>query len=288
MTDHHSYLDEVINWAATEDAIRAVLITGSRARGDGSVDEYSDLDLEIITSEIGRYTADDSWLDQLGEVWIRFPLEAAAPYRLVWFADGIKVDFQFVDVDSVKSLIRRGELSDEYKRGYRVVLDKDGLYRELPPSPRVFPAPRPPRPEELAATVNEFWFEAIHVAQYIRRREFWVVKHRDWTMKLMLLRVLEWHARAVGGADVNTWILGKRIKEWTDLESAAAIKKIWTGWGAAESWPGFLIQLDLFRRLTGELTRTLGYDWAVVAQREIEAYIRKLHREDDEAARPKH
>lgn len=286
MTDHHSYpayLDKVINWAALEDAIRAVLITGSRARGDASVDAYSDLDLEIITSEIRRYVADDSWLDQLGEVWIRFPFDANAPYRLVWFAAGIKVDFQFVGVDSVKSLIRRGELSDEYKRGYLVALDKDGLYEDMPPSPRVFPAPRPPRPEEIRATVNEFWFEAIHVAQYIRRREFWVVKHRDWTMKLMLLRMLEWHAQVVG-AKINTWILGKRIQDWADPESAAAIEKIWTGWGAAESWPGFLIQLDLFRRLTQELTRALGYDSA--SHREIEVYIRKLYRED-EAARPK-
>ena len=284
MTDHHSYLDKVINWAATEDAIRALLITGSRARGDGSVDAYSDLDLEIITSDIRRYSADDSWLDQLGEVWIRFPLEVAAPYRLVWFAGGIKVDFQFVSVDRIKSLIQRDELSDEYKRGYLVALDKDGLYEDMPPSPRVFPTPRPPSPEEIRATVNEFWFEAIHVAQYIRRREFWVVKHRDWTMKLMLLRMLEWHARAVADTDVNTWIIGKRIGDWTDPESRTAIEKIWTGWGAAESWPGFLIQLDLFRRLTHELTRALGYDGA--SHREIEAYIRKLYRED-EGARPK-
>ena len=286
MTDHHSYLAKIVTWAATEDAIRALLITGSRARGDGSVDAYSDLDVEIITSEIRRYTADDSWLDRLGEVWIRFPLDPDAPYRLVWFAAGIKVDFQFVGLDRITSMLRRGELSDEYKRGYLVALDKDGLYEDMPPSPREFPAPRPPRPEEVAATVNEFWFEAIHVAQCIRRREFWVAKHRDWTMKTMLLQMLEWHARAVGGAGVNTWILGKRIQDWAEPESRAAIEQIWTGWGAAESWPGFFVQLDLFRRLTNELTRELGYDCAGATHGKIEAYIRNLYQED-EATRPK-
>ena len=90
-------------------------------------------------------------------------------------------------------MIAGGQLSDEYRRGYHVALDKDGLYPQLPPSPRIFPQPSAPSPEQVAACLNEFWFEAIHVAQFIRRREFWVVKFRDWTMKTMLLQVLEWH-----------------------------------------------------------------------------------------------
>ena len=280
----HPMLDAVVKWAGREEAIRAVVVTGSLARDDGSVDAYSDLDAQIITADIGRYAADDAWLDSLGEVWIRFPLGEPLPYRLVWFAGGIKVDFQFVHVDSIRELAQSGELSQEYMRGYRVALDKDGLYRDLPPSPRVFPPPAPPSAEEVATTVNEFWFEAIHVAQFIRRREFWVVKFRDWTMKEMLLKMLEWHARATGGADINTWLLGKRILDWTDAATTEAIPQLWSRWEAGELWRGLLIQLDLFRRLTHELTTALGYQYAGEIQEKIEAYIRSLQR-DDEAAR---
>ncbi len=283
MEIHHPFLDKVIDWAKRETAIRAVVITGSLARDDGSVDEYSDLDVQIITDDIKRYTDDDLWLDSLGEVWIRFPLYEDVPYRLVWFADGFKVDFQFVRLDQVRTMIDTGVLTDEYQRGYREAMDKDGLFGSLPPSPRVFPPPAPPRAEEVLATINEFWFEAIHVAQFIRRREFWVVKFRDWTMKEDLLRLLEWQARATGGTDVNTWLLGKRIMLWADEAAVEAIKQIWTSWDAADLWGGLLLQMELFRRLSLELSAALGFDYSETTFRDIERYIRQLYEADPEA-----
>ena len=280
MANRHAYLDRARDWARGESAVRALVLTGSQARADGSSDEFSDLDLQVITADIKRYIAEDSWLDALGDVWIRFPLREDAPYRLVWFRGGIKVDFQFVEPRQIELM---PPLSDEYQRGYRVIVDKDGLLRDLPPSPRVFPQPPPPTAEDLQAAMNEFWFEAIHVAQFIRRREFWVVKYRDWTMKSNLLRLLEWHAREFGAGSVNTWLLGRRIGAWTDAESLAAIGKIWAGWRAADLWDALLIQLELFGRLSRELARALNYHHEAETYKEIERYIRRLRREDEAA-----
>ncbi len=281
MRIEHPYLEKIIDWARREEPIRAVVITGSLARGDGSTDEFSDLDAQIITTDRQRYSADDSWLDGLGPVWIRFPLAADAPYRLVWFAGGIKVDFQFIALDSLRPLLESGELSEEYQRGYWVALDKDGLYRALPPSPRRFPPPPSPSAAAVQATINEFWFEAIHVAQFIRRREFWVLKFRDWTMKEMLLRLLEWTARAQSDGAVNTWLLGKRIEQWTDAVNYAAIAQLWPGWDAAALWQALLRQVALFRRLSLELNAALGYEYSDSAYAEIEGYIRRLRAEDE-------
>ena len=283
VTIEHPYIDKLVAWARGEDAIRALVLTGSLARADDSIDEYSDLDVQVITLDIEAYTADDSWLDALGEVWIRFPLFEDAPYRLVWFAGGYKVDFQFMSVDGLRAEIDSGILSDEYQRGYIVALDKDGLYRGLPPSPRIFPAPPAPQVDEVLATINEFWFEAIHVGQFIRRREFWVVKYRDWTMKENLLRLLEWHARATHEGAVNTWLLGKRIAEWADGETVRAIREIWTGWDAQSLWRGLLTQLALFRRLSLELSAARGIDYNDATHQKIERYIHRLYEEDQDA-----
>lgn len=283
MRIRHPYLDRIIQWAGGVDAIRAVVVTGSLARADGSVDEYSDLDAQIITRDVERLTRDDSWLDSLGEVWIRFPLHQQAPYCLVWFAGGVKVDFQFIPIDNIQALRESGELSDEYQRGYYVALDKDGLYADMPPSPRVFPTPAPPSQTEVETAINEFWFEAIHVAQFIRRREFWVAKYRDWTMKEDLLRLMEWHARATGDKAVNTWLLGKRVKHWADDDTVAAIERIWSRWDAAEMWRALLVQLELFRRLSRELLAALGVDYSEAKYLRIEEYIRQLYAEDKKA-----
>jgi len=281
VTISHPYLNPVKQWASRHDLIRALVVTGSLARGDGTVDEYSDLDVQVITAQIKRFTDDDSWLDQLGDVWIRFPIFEDAPYRLVWFKGGAKVDFQFLSLADAQAIAASGELPAEYKRGYCVILDKDGLFRRLPSSPRVFPQPPNPSAAQVQALINEFWFEAIHVAQFIRRREFWVVKYRDWTMKTNLLRLLEWQARASQTEPINTWLLGKNIARWAGAESLSAINRIWASWEAYQLWEALLAQLALFQRLSEELSRALGYRYEADDFREIEDYIRKLWREDN-------
>ncbi len=283
VTMNHPFLPAIVDWARGENAIRAVVITGSLARQDGSADAYSDLDAQIISSDPARYAQDDSWLDSLGEVWIRFPLGEPAPYRLVWFAGGNKVDFQFMHIDDLLAMIERQQLSDEYLRGYHVVLDKDKLYQQLPSAPRIFPQPPIPSREQVHACLNEFWFEAIHVAQFIRRREYWVVKYRDWTMKTMLLQALEWHARATAPAPPNTWLLGKRIHEWARANDYAQLRQIWAGWGAQQLWQALQIQVDLFAALADELCAALGYPQPLEAREKIRAYIHALHADDAEA-----
>ena len=272
----HEFLDKIVHWASSEQPVRAVVITGSLSRGDGSTDEWSDLDLQIIASDFAAYINDDSWLDSLGEVWIRFPLKSAAPYRLVWFAGGKKVDFQFINVAALQEMTASGKLSEEYQRGYIVALDKDKLCQNLPPSPHIFPQAALPNAQALHAAVNEFWFEAIHVAQFIRRRDFWVVKFRDWTMKGNLLQLLEWHARATGDSTANTWLMGRRIRDWADDQTCAAIENIWARWNTAELWHSLLMQMKLFHRLSLELTERLGYRYHAETYSKIERYIRDL------------
>jgi len=281
MMPKHEYLDKIVAWASREEPIRAVVVTGSLARDDGSVDEWSDLDVQIIASDFAAYIRDDSWLDALGEVWIRFPLDVEAPYRLVWFAGGRKVDFQFSRVAALEDMIDGGELSEEYQRGYIAALDKDSRFQNLPPSPHIFPQAALPSPEELHAVINEFWFEALHVAQFIRRREFWVVKLRDWTMKGDLLRLLEWHSRATRGKEVNTWLTGRRIRDWVEPETYRALERIWSSWDAAGLWASLLLQIELFGRLSLELTARLGYRHHAATYAKIEGCIRELYAADN-------
>ena len=106
----HPFLEPILSWAKTEDTIRAVVVTGSLARFDDSTDQFSDLDSQIIVTDPTQFTTDDSWLDGLGEIWIRFPLYENVTYRLVWFAGGIKVDFQFISVESISEMLGAGHL----------------------------------------------------------------------------------------------------------------------------------------------------------------------------------
>lgn len=280
----HPKLPRIANWARENDDIRALVVTGSLARHDGTTDKFSDLDLEVIVRNLSRFTANDNWLHDFDDVWIRLPLNQDLPYRLVWFRGGVKVDFQFRPVSDILPMKPGADLPDEYMRGYQVVLDKDQLFRGLAASPRLFPQPLPPTCADLEEAINEFWFEAIHVAQFIRRREFWVVKHRDWTMKRNLLRMMQWRAHHTSNESVNTWQLGKRVNSWADEETTEALPNIWGAWAAKSLWEALFVQLKLFQRLTLELAQTLGCDYEDKIHQEIYHYIRELYREDSQPA----
>ena len=118
------------------------------------------------------------------------------------------------------------------------------------------------------------------MAQFIRRREFWVAKHRDWTMKTNLLRLLEWHARLTRKPPVNTGLLGRRISLWTDDAAKTAITRIWGAWDAAALWDAFFAQLELYQRISRDVCAALPCDYPANAFRDIEAYLRQLWRED--------
>ena len=99
MNINHPCIDALVEWASREKTIRALVVTGSLARHDGTTDRFSDLD---VPDHQHRYQAlhrsmTVGWTS-LGEVWIRFPTHEDVPYRLVWFSGGYKVDFQFLGV----------------------------------------------------------------------------------------------------------------------------------------------------------------------------------------------
>ena len=71
--------------------------------------------------------------------------------------------------------------------------------------------------------MEEFWFEAWHIPKYLKRNDLWVVKFRDWTMKQLLLRMLEWHAIATNGPALDISHIGVHMKDWTRSDWLGAL-----------------------------------------------------------------
>src|SRR5690606_11553034 len=84
-------------WVNTRPEITGACVVGSRARSDPPPDEWSDLDLILFTSAISRFSADSSWLERFGEIWLAHLFtEGPQPEWQVIYAGGLKVDFLLV------------------------------------------------------------------------------------------------------------------------------------------------------------------------------------------------
>jgi aminoglycoside 6-adenylyltransferase len=272
-------LDELLRkieaWAEADDNVLCLIMTGSQTQGSGQADEFSDLDIEIIAKDFEPLAGDDGWLRQFAPVWVYQPLyqDQDYPTRLVFYDGGHKVDFTLADRRRVLDMIEAGRLDDLYQRGYQVLIDKFGLTRDLPRPSGAFPVVALPEQPEFQAVVEEFWFEAAHIPKYLMRDEPWVVKFRDWTMKCMLLKLMEWHAVALSAAPVDVRYIGIHAREWTDEATWNELQHVFGHFDVADSWRALLASMRLVRRLGHEIAAASSLTYPQEVDDSISGYI---------------
>jgi aminoglycoside 6-adenylyltransferase len=270
--------ERFVAWARTEDAIRAAIIIGSRARDDHAADVWADLDIIVVANDPGRYVRDPAWAEQIGEPWIAFVEETpdgTALERRILFADGLDVDFAFVDAARVLDGSRVAMARAVLSRGMRVLLDRDGLIDRIG-IPSVPALPEPPDAETVRQVVSDFWYHAVWTAKHLRRGELWWAKSGcDGHLKELLRIALEWSA-AVHGRD--HWFRGRFFEEWVDPAILSRLDAAFARYNEADIWRALLVTMDLFTEVAPASARALGLpypaDAEVRARQLVEAYVR--------------
>jgi len=253
--------EKIVAWAEREDAVRAAAIVGSRARVDAPADEWSDLDVVLFALDPAALLERDDWVRAFGSVKLTF-LEPTAVggqrERRVLYEDGTGVDFSIVSFE----LTEHTAAAQVAARGIRVLLDKDGeLRRRLSEVP---PRQRPPLPtqHELSEVVQDFYYHAIWAAKKLRRGELFTAKQAvDSYMKRLLLRMLEWHARA-HDPEVDTWHEGRFLERWADPAALEELRRAYAYYDEADVRRALLVTMELFGRLARETAELLELAYA--------------------------
>jgi len=265
---YETLLQNFIRWADGQEGVRSAMVIGSRARRDHPADEFSDLDLSIFVEDPALYLGSTEWLDQIGTPWLSF-VEPTGDRRH-WerrclFAGGLDVDFAFVPAKVVSEMIATGvppEVSDIFRRGFRILFDKDNLLSQID-----FHAPgvsQALQVEEAAflAVVNDFWYHSVWTAKHLRRGELWWSKNCcDGHLKELLRRMLEWHAHSGANVQKNTWLRGRFLEEWADPRAVHALKSTFAHYDLDDIWRALLATMDLFGWLSRETAELNGFGY---------------------------
>lgn len=271
----------LLDWAAGDDRVSAVILTGSRARAQ-RVDEFSDLDVELIGPRPKDLAAADDWICQMGCPMVALPFdEADLITRLVVFEAGRKVDFGLWPESRIVEMVEHG-LDDLYDRGYTVLLDKTGITDGLP-RPSLSPrTPNPPSQAEFTRLESEFWFEATQVAVYLLRDDLWVVKFRENTMHNCLLRMLEWRAQSDPAVPRFTWHIGHHMNEWLTTSDYDSAGKVFSRFDVRDTIRGVTAAMDLFTAATASAASNLALqhrpDLAPIARSHVESMLAERNR----------
>lgn len=258
--------DKIIQWANNESGIRTVILSGSQA--NGTADELSDYDISVFCESLDTYSENDLWLSKIGKVWVCVPEKVFCegqtfPSRLVIFEGGTKVDFSFYPKNILEKL---------FFDSYQVLIDKDGMAQNLY-KPLI---PKKPSEEEFQSVQKEFWFEAYHVAKYLKREDLWLVKFRAGAVNEFLLKMIEWHAQAQRGWNFNPPHHGKSMQSWVDADTWKEVLKIFPHFDKEDSWRSLKYTIVLFRRLAIATAKDCNFQYLNDVDEHISKFIGSL------------
>ena len=272
-TAYAQLIERIAAWARGRPDLRAVLVLGSRARSDHPADPWSDLDVVLVTTDPDVYLAGVDWLEALGTVWITF-LEPTAVggqlERRVLFAGGLDVDFSIVPYRDVDMMERQGlppEVAAVFRRGVRILLDRDGFALRLAAAARLQAAAVPgPSQADFDQLCHDFWYHAVWVARKLRRGEIWTaLMCCDGYMKRRLLTLVEWHARAGRGPQWDTWHAGRFLERWADPRVLQGLRGAFAHYDAGDVRRALVATMDLFRWAAAETAGLLGLHYPAEA-----------------------
>jgi aminoglycoside 6-adenylyltransferase len=276
-------LDRLVQWASSQPLVRAMLLESSRASDRAPIDALSDYDVLLVVSDTRPFSRDENWLQHFGNILVPFRdqgrMYGLRSYnRLVLYEDGTKIDYIVWPVTLLQRVLDEPRLPDVLDHGYRVLVDKDHLTRDLKPPTHTAHIPKRPTEKEYLSLVEEFWWETIYVAKNLWRDELTQVKYNlDFVMKFQLLRqLLEWRIEIDHNWSWKPGAAGRGLKKHLDSRSWSEFAGTYVGEGIDENWDALFKTTALFRRVAKEVGDALGYGYPFDLDERVTSYLQRI------------
>jgi aminoglycoside 6-adenylyltransferase len=261
-------LEKLVAWGNAQPAVRAMILTSSRARPDGPVDLLSDYDVILAVTNADRFRRDEDWLSDYGRPMVRWgdQSELFGLTTHLWgvlYEDCVKIDYTVWPDALLERVAAQAKLPDELDVGCRVLLDKDGRTAGWqPPSYRAHIPARPTEAEYLAL-VEEFWWTATYVAKSLWRNELVFARFcLDHEIKLEVMRrMLEWRMEIDHDWRVKPGVYGRGLKRLLPADIWSELASTYVGPDPEENWATLFRTTALFRRVAREVGDALGYGY---------------------------
>ena len=265
--------NKILEYAKADDDIKAIIAIGSSTRSDVKADEYSDLDLFIVTTNTEPWFSGE-YPKRFGNVSISFienTLGGGKERRCIYDEDK-DVDMILLTPEQFEDAINKGVAQWVMNRGYEVLYDEpdfSSLLKEHITHSVTAPSMTE---DEFSNMVNDFYFHCIWSYKKLKRGEIWSAKVCvDSYMKRYLLRMMELYCYKTTGADV--WHDGRFLEKWAGEEILAELKECFAHYEKEDIKNALIKTHELFARITKELAGIYGYEYPTGAEKCAKAYL---------------
>ena len=270
----------IINVAKSDDRIRAVILNGSRANPNAKKDKFQDFDIVYMVNEIDSFLSDHSWIDVFGErLILQMPKEMSLGETdtsndenpsfayLMLFEDGNRIDLTLFPADKSETVFEQDSLTIS-------LLDKDGLFNNLPPSNDKDYLIKRPAEKEFTDCCNEFWWVSTYVAKGLWRDE--IIYSKDMLEKpvrAMFLKIIEWYIGTDTNFTVSFGKSGKNMKEYISTELYDKILSTYPDADKGNIWNSLFLMTEIFSWLAKKIATGLNFNYNSGEEQKVTQYL---------------
>ena len=278
MRTEHEMLELILSTAQSDERIRAVIMSGSRANRDARRDIFQDFDVAYFVTDVASFSRDHTWINRFGELMILQTPEAMSdppPMNdgrfayLMQFADGNRIDLTLFPVARL-SQFRRESLS-------LLLLDKDNLFETFPsPNESAF-LPQRPDAQTFSDCCNEFWWVSTYVAKGLWREEIIYAKYMlDCVVREQLMKMLTWYVGMKTQFLHGPGKFGKNLRQYLEPELWAMLEKTYSNAGVENTWDSIFVTCDLFRSVAKRVAERFGLDYPRGDDESVTAHLKHV------------
>ena len=275
---YDAIIQNFISYLKTCEDFRAAAIIGSRARVETPADEFSDLDILILSNDPDKHIDNTEWLSEIGEVYITFvetlPL-GNGKERRVMFSGALDVDFAIVKASQAEVMFSNPEIISVFRNGFKILFDKDDLFSHLDLTRGRDEQTKKKLPSEydIENTIQDFWYHCIWSMKKIQRGEYWTAKMCvDGYMKSLMLKMIEWDYQLNQKEPKEIWHDGRFFEHWVVQDIQEQMKGCFSHYEREDILRALKCSMDLFSRLSKKVTKNLNIEYPQKAEDFVRTY----------------
>jgi len=288
MKTREKKLQQIIDWAKANSDIRAVLLTSSLVNPYAPVDDFSDLDIEIVFEKMKPYESDKSWLELFGAPMSMVEedetfFDGVHAMKMVLYEDLVKVDFKLYEKSEFIKEIKKDELPEDWDVGYKVLIDKDELTKNLKDPTYQSVMIKKPTTERFQQLMNDFWWDTTYVAKCLKREDIFYAKFmsEDVIRTDYLVPLLEWYIASENGwNNITTNKHGRLFKKYLSPDLWKRIEATFSGSSIEENWNALLAYADLFHEIGTDIARKLETSYPEEHESKVRKYLTMIKTQD--------
>jgi len=283
MQTREEKLKAIIDWSKNNKDIRVVLLTSSLVNPLAPVDEFSDLDIELVFENNDKYISDNNWIHNFGKPVTMIEEDETCfddkhAMKMVLYDDYVKVDFKLYNKMKFLEEVQQNELCEDWDIGYKVLIDKDSLTQNMKKPTYQVSIIKKPTEQKFIQVLNDFWWDTTYVAKCLVREELFYAKFMSENniRTDYLIPLIEWYIASQHEWEITTNKFGRLFKQHLTPEMWQKLENTFSGSSIEDNWDALFAMTDLVSEMGKELSEKLGYEYPEKLETDIRKYLKEL------------